>query len=112
VDWLEANTRTVLSLLRSIEQATALVYDTANDAMVLPIMMEVTQSDANYAKRALDYMRTKSAFARSLDIPATALDKSLQLMVKAGLLAPALVEPARQAWDPRWTAQTALDAAI
>lgn len=45
-------------------------------------MMEITQSDASYAQRALDYMRSKAAFAKSLEIPAIALDKTLELMVK------------------------------
>jgi ABC-type nitrate/sulfonate/bicarbonate transport system substrate-binding protein len=102
LNWLQSNEATVLALLRSLAEATALVYDTANDAWVLPIMMEVTQSDAAYAKRALDYMRAKSAFARSLEIPASALETSLALMIKAGLLAPEAKESARRAWDSRW----------
>ncbi|HSV68950.1 MAG TPA: ABC transporter substrate-binding protein [Methylibium sp.] len=102
LDWLQAHDATVLAVLRALAAATALVYDEANDASTVPIMMEVTQSDAAYAKRALDYMRAKSAFARSLEIPSRALDMSIALMVKAGLLDPAAQDGARRAWDGRW----------
>jgi ABC-type nitrate/sulfonate/bicarbonate transport system substrate-binding protein len=102
LDWLQAHDATVLAVLRAIAEATALVYDTANDPTVVPIMMEVSQSDAAYAQRALDYMRGKAAFARSLAIPAGALDKSLELMVKADLLGADAKDLARRAWDDRW----------
>lgn len=101
LDWVQDNESTVLALLRALAQATALVYDEANDTSTVPIMMEVTQSDAAYAKRALDYMRGKAAFARSLEIPASALEVSLELMVKAGLLEPAAKDKARLGWDSR-----------
>jgi ABC-type nitrate/sulfonate/bicarbonate transport system substrate-binding protein len=102
LEWLQAHEATVLALLRALAEATALVYDEANDATLVPIMMEVTQADAAYAKRALDYMRDKSAFARALEIPSAALDKSLELMVKAGLLDAAAQDDARRGWDGRW----------
>lgn len=105
--WLEANSPVVLALLRAIAEATAMTYDVANDDMLVPIMMEITQSDATYAQRALDYMRAKAAFARSLEIPANALEKSLQLMVASGLLAEADKERARAASDARWARQAA-----
>jgi NitT/TauT family transport system substrate-binding protein len=106
-DWLQAHEPSVLALLRAIAEATTLVYDTANDPSIVPIMMEVSQSDEAYAKRALDYMRGKSAFARSPAIPAGALEKSLELMVKAGLLAADAKERARLAWDDRWARRAA-----
>lgn len=102
LEWVQAHEVAVLALLRALAEATALVYDENNDAMLVPIMMEVTQSDAAYAKRALDYMRDKSAFARALEIPSAALDKSLELMVKAGLLDAAAQDNARRGWDGRW----------
>ncbi len=102
LEWVQAHAVAVLALLRALAEATALVYDESNDAMVVPIMMEVTQADAAYAKRALDYMRDKSAFARALAIPSAALDKSLELMVKAGLLDATAQDSARRGWDGRW----------
>jgi ABC-type nitrate/sulfonate/bicarbonate transport system substrate-binding protein len=105
LEWLEANSQTVLALLTAIAEATAMTYETGNDDMLVPIMMEVTQSDASYAKRALDYMRDKAAFARSLEIPSNALDTSLELMIAAGLLAVEDKERARAASDTRWARQ-------
>jgi NitT/TauT family transport system substrate-binding protein len=107
LDWLQANEPTVLAVLRAIAEATALVYDTANDPTVVPIMMEVSQSDEAYARRALDYMRDRKAFARSLMIPAGALEKSLELMVKADLLAADAKDLARRACDGRWAQRAA-----
>lgn len=101
--WLQDHSPAVLALLRAIAEATDRVYDAAQDATLVPIMMEVTQSDAHYASRALDYMRAKAAFARPLAIPAAALDKSLELMVQSGLLEAGAVARARSAWDPQWT---------
>ena len=57
-------------LLDSLAEATARLYDAANDPDLLPILMEITQSDAIYAQKALDYMREKQVFARRLEIPA------------------------------------------
>lgn len=111
LDWVQDNESTVLALLRALAQATALVYDEANDVSTVPIMMEVTQSDAAYAERALDYMRRKAAFARSLEIPASALEVSLESMVKAGLLDTAAKGKARLAWDARWAQRASAAAA-
>jgi len=107
LEWVQPNDAAVVALLRALAEATALVYDESNDASTVPIMMEVTQADGAYAKRALDYMRGKSAFARSLEIPPSALDKSIELMVKAGLLDEAAQDKARRAWDPRWARRAA-----
>lgn len=102
LDWLEAHGTAVSALLRALAEATAQVYDTANDAWVLPIMMEITQSDEHYGRRALDYMRGKAAFAKSLQIPANAIDATLNSMVQAGLLDPAACAAARAGVDLRW----------
>lgn len=101
-DWLGANEDAVLAMLRALSEATALVYDSANDAILVPAMMEITQSDARYAQRALDYMRSKTAYAKSLVIPDGAIDTTISLMVKAGLLDPALTQRARSGVDARW----------
>lgn len=101
-EWLAANDDTVVSMLCALSEATALLYDTANDATVVPIMMEITQSDEKYAQRALDYMRAKNAYAKALTIPGGAIDTTLALMVKAGLLDPAATERARSAVDESW----------
>lgn len=106
-DWLATNGDTVTALLRALAEATAVVYDTGHDEEVLPVMMEITQSDAHYGRRALDYMRRLGAFPRSFVIPERALATTLQLMVQAGLLADASVEAARAGVDATWAREAA-----
>jgi ABC-type nitrate/sulfonate/bicarbonate transport system substrate-binding protein len=101
-DWLESNGHAVSALLRSLAEATALIYGGKDDAAVLPTMIEITQSDEHYGRRALDYMRSKGAFAASQVIPPSAIEVTLNLMIKAGLLDPALKEQARTGVDMRY----------
>lgn len=84
--WLEANRPKVVALMKSLIESTAFLYDSANDAAIIPIVMEITQSDEKYARISLDYMREKAVFARSLEIPEAAINKTIELMSKAGLL--------------------------
>jgi ABC-type nitrate/sulfonate/bicarbonate transport system substrate-binding protein len=85
-DWLRDHAETVTALLRSLIEATRWLYDTNNDAALIPLVSEITQCDAQYARTSLTYMRAKSVFARSLEIPDAALEKTLELMIKARLL--------------------------
>lgn len=85
-DWLDTHREVVVALLRGLIEATRWLYDPAHDAALNTLIMEITQSDAKYAQTSLAYMREKLVFARSLEIPAAALDKTLELMVKAHLL--------------------------
>ena len=98
--WLAGHRRTVEDLLDSLVEATDRLYDKSKDADLLPILMEITQSDAIYAQKALDYMREKQVFARRLEIPPAALETSVDLMVKSGLLDADACERALAAVDP------------
>lgn len=98
-DWLESHREAVVALLRSLIEATRWLYDPANDAALITLVMEITQSDAKYAQTSLAYMREKLVFARSLEIPAAALDKTLELMVKAHLLEQGRLAQARSVLD-------------
>ena len=104
--WLAEHRRQVEDLLGSLVEATDRLYDSANDPDLLPIVMEITQSDTTYAQKALDYMREKQVFARRLEIPPAALETSVDLMVKSDLLDAAARERAFAAVDPsfvdRW----------
>lgn len=102
--WAAHNGEKVVALARSLIEATALLYDAANDAAVLPIVMEITQSEQGYAQQSLDYMREKGVFARALEIPRAAIDTTIDLMIKAELLDPARREQALAVLDERWTA--------
>ncbi|MCY1262624.1 NMT1/THI5 like protein [compost metagenome] len=107
--WLSGNEDKLVAFLLSLIEATALLYDSSNDETVLPVVMEITQSDLRYARKSLDYMREMSVFARSLEIPVAAFDKTLELMTKAGLLDPAAQNAAKAVVDDTW-AQSALQA--
>lgn len=100
--WAAENGEKVVALLRSLIEATALLYDAANDVAVLPIVMEITQSDQLYAQKSLHYMRDKGVFARSLEIPPAAIEKTIELMVKAELLDPEKKSQAMVVLDERW----------
>lgn len=86
-DWARSHRSEVLALLASLREATELLYEASNDAIIArPLIMEVVQTDEIYAQRSLDYMREKAIFARSLEIPQGAFATTLDLMIKAGLL--------------------------
>lgn len=97
--WLEANRETAIALLRSIAAATEWMYDPAREATLVPILMKIAQADEKYARIALDYMRTKQAFARALEIPPAAIAKTLELMTKAKLLDQSAASRARGVID-------------
>ena len=94
-EWLTQNTDLVRALLRCLVEATEWLYDPAHDEQLVPLVMEITQADEKYARRSLDYMREKAVFARALEIPQAAFDKTLQLMLKAKLLDPGMLTKAR-----------------
>jgi ABC-type nitrate/sulfonate/bicarbonate transport system substrate-binding protein len=85
-EWLAQNPAATRALLRSLAEATEWLYDRAHDAELIPLVKDITQTDDKYASASLAYMREKAVFARSLEIPAAALEKTLELMVKAKLL--------------------------
>lgn len=85
--WVAENQDKLVAFLRALMEATATLYDSPDDEALLPILMEITQSDRAYAQKSLDYMREKGVFARSLEIPDVAFDKTIELMAKADLLA-------------------------
>jgi ABC-type nitrate/sulfonate/bicarbonate transport system substrate-binding protein len=97
--WLAENTATVVALLQAVREATAWLYDPANDEALLPLVSEVSQAEGKYARIALDYMRQMQVFAKSLEIPAAALAKSVELMVKANLLDAAHLQSALGAFS-------------
>jgi NitT/TauT family transport system substrate-binding protein len=105
--WAEANAARVAALISALREATAFIYDPANDAALMPIVLEAARiDDSGYGRRTLDYTREIEVFPRDLGIPKAALDKSIELMVKAGLLDPARRGAAATAFDPRFLAPT------
>lgn len=98
-EWLGKNEEPTVGLLASLLEATAVIYSPENDDIVRPIVMEIAKADEKYAQRTLDYAREKTVFARELEIPDSALDKTIELMIKADLLDEKLKDKARDAFD-------------
>jgi NitT/TauT family transport system substrate-binding protein len=105
--WAEANRPTVIAFLRGVIEGTRWVYDRANDAELLTLTKEATQADGKYGQMSLDYMRQKNVFERDLAIPASAFEKSAELMQKAGLADASLVANAHKVLDDRYRAEAA-----
>jgi hypothetical protein len=57
-----------VALLCNVIEAARRVYVSANDQR-LSLTMEITRAQEQYARRSLDYVREKNAFARNLSIP-------------------------------------------
>jgi NitT/TauT family transport system substrate-binding protein len=89
--WANENRATLVALLAALIEATRMIYGTAHDDLLVRIMMELGQTDRNYATRAIAELRRLGAFARDLEIPKAALAKSLELMRKAKLADDAVV---------------------
>lgn len=100
--WATENQDKLVAFLRALMEATATLYDSLDDEALLPILMEITQSDRRYAQKSLDYMREKGVFARSLVIPGVAFEKTIELMAKADLLSPDAKSTARAVADDTW----------
>lgn len=104
VGWANANRPAVVQFIRSVIEGTRWVYDPANDAALTEITREIAQAENHYAKQALDYMREKNVFSRDCSIPKAALDKSIELMRKAGLADDAVVAGGHKVLDDSFRA--------
>ncbi|PSH70452.1 ABC transporter substrate-binding protein [Phyllobacterium brassicacearum] len=85
--WLEANSETVGKLLEALADAYAITNDPSREEITLPIFQRVTvPDDADLARRGLRYMRDMGMWPQGLSIPDKALDATIDLMIRAGLL--------------------------
>jgi NitT/TauT family transport system substrate-binding protein len=84
-EWAAANRTAVVALLAALIEATKMVYDSRNDALLLELAMELTEAGQDHAARALAYARDTAMFPRDLVIPKAAFATSLELMRKAKL---------------------------
>ena len=103
--WATQNRATLVGLVAALIEATRMIYDTANDAMLIEIMMTLGQTGREHATRAIAEMRRRDAFARELGIPKTAFAKSLELMRKAKLADDATVASAPGVLDDSYRAE-------
>ncbi|WP_062940876.1 ABC transporter substrate-binding protein (plasmid) [Rhizobium leguminosarum] len=85
--WLEENSETVGNLLEALGEAYVITNDSSKEEITLPIFQRVTvPDDANLARRGLRYMRDMGMWPQGLAIPDKALETTIDLMIRAGLL--------------------------
>ncbi len=85
--WLEANSATVGKLLEALTNAYVITNDPSMEEITLPIFQRITvPDDAVLARRGLRYMRDMGMWPHGLAIPDKALDTTIDLMIRAGLL--------------------------
>jgi NitT/TauT family transport system substrate-binding protein len=97
--WASANRTAVVALLAALIEATQMVYDSRNDAVLLELAMELTAAGRDHALRALLYARDTAMFPRDLAIPKAAFATSLELMRKANLADDAAIAKAPAVLD-------------
>ena len=85
-DWLGQNDGAIRALFKGLIEATAIIYDQSKDAGLVPILMEITRSDASYSLSGAQLHAPAAMFPPALEIPDAAFDKTIELMVKADLL--------------------------
>ncbi|MEK1855098.1 MAG: ABC transporter substrate-binding protein [Phyllobacterium sp.] len=85
--WLDANRETVGKLVEALVDAYVITNDPAMEEITLPIFQRITvPDDAVLARRGLRYMRDMGMWPHGLAIPDKALETTIDLMIRAGLL--------------------------
>jgi ABC-type nitrate/sulfonate/bicarbonate transport system substrate-binding protein len=101
-DWLRQNETSVRRLLTALIEATNVIHDPSRDGDVVPILAEITKASETHARRALAYMRDMALFPPRLEIPDSAFNTSVDLMIKARLLESSAREKAGMTFDKRY----------
>jgi len=85
--WLDVNRETIRKLLEALAEAYVITNDPSMEEVTLPIFQRITVPDeADLARRGLRYMRDMGMWPQDLAIPGKALETTIDLMVRAGLL--------------------------
>lgn len=99
--WTSQNRQTVAKLLAALSEAHDLVNDPAQDAVTLPIYQRITTpDDPDLAAMGLSYTRDMGMWPKNLEVVPTALESTVDVMVRAGLLAPERRAEAAGVLDP------------
>ncbi len=107
--WLRENRGTVDRLLAALSEAHAITNDPARAKEILPIFQRITTpDDADLAGKGLIYMRDLGMWPEGLAITERALDTSIDLMIRAGLLDEADRANALGAFDRSYLAEMAV----
>ena len=106
--WLKRNRATLDRLLAALTEAHAITNDPGRADELLPIFQRITTPDEpELARKGLAYMRDLGMWPERLAISDKALDTSIDLMIRAGLLDEADREKARGAFDRTYLAEMA-----
>jgi NitT/TauT family transport system substrate-binding protein len=106
--WLRDNRAMVDRLLAALSEGHAIANDPAREDEILPIFQRITTpEDAGLARKGLAYMRDLGMWPEGLAISDRALDTSIDLMIRAGLLDEASRAKARGAFDRSYLAEMA-----
>lgn len=86
-DWLRSNRSMLAGILQAMAEAHEFVNDPANPEECVAIFQEITTKDApDLARRGFIYMRDLGMWPAGLAVPAPALDATIDLMIRSGLM--------------------------
>ncbi|MFD2055806.1 ABC transporter substrate-binding protein [Mesorhizobium calcicola] len=106
--WLKANADLVARFLKALIEAHALTNDPAKQDLTLPVFQRITTPDSqSLALRGLDYMRDMGMWPQGLAVPDTALETTIDLMIRANLLDEASRGMAHGVFDRRYLSAAA-----
>jgi ABC-type nitrate/sulfonate/bicarbonate transport system substrate-binding protein len=84
---LEVSSSAVDNFLQALAEANVITNDRAREDVALPIFQRITTPESPaLALRGLRYMRDMGMWPQGLEIPAKALETSIDVMIRAGLL--------------------------
>jgi len=99
--WTSQNRDTVTRLVAALAEAHDIVNDPAHDEVTLPIYQRITTpDDPGLAAEGLAYTRDLGMWPSNLGVTETALATTLDVMVRAGLIAPDRRADAAGVLDP------------
>lgn len=85
--WLDSHRDLLDGLLKVLGQAYDFVNDPANENACVPVFQRITtKDDADLAHRGFVYMRDLGMWPAGMAVPDKALDTTIDLMVRTGLL--------------------------
>ncbi|MGP3910799.1 ABC transporter substrate-binding protein [Nonomuraea sp. 10N515B] len=87
-DWTSRNRDTVTKLVAALAEAHDIVNDPAHDAVTLPIYQRITTpDDPDLAARGLSYTRDMGMWPKNLEVAPAALEATVDVMIRTGLVA-------------------------
>ncbi|MEN7538255.1 ABC transporter substrate-binding protein [Aurantiacibacter flavus] len=101
--WLDANPQVIEPFLSALDKGYAYANDPANEAECAKIFQSITtKDDAQLAHRGYVYMRDLGMWPAHMEVTATALATSIDLMIRAGLLEEDKREMAKGVFEPSY----------